>query len=50
MDASFRKHRSLQARHELRKHGEAHGKTLGIIGYGHVGEQIALRAGAFGMR
>lgn len=31
-------------------HGEAHGKTLGIVGLGQIGEQVAVRAAAFGMR
>jgi phosphoglycerate dehydrogenase-like enzyme len=33
-----------------RQHGEIHGKTLGLIGYGHVGKLVARRAQAFGMR
>ena len=31
-------------------HGELSGKTLGIIGYGHIGKATAERAAAFGMR
>ena len=31
-------------------HGELHGRTLGIIGYGRIGQAIATRAAAFGMR
>ncbi|MDA0663666.1 MAG: 2-hydroxyacid dehydrogenase [Proteobacteria bacterium] len=31
-------------------HGEIHGKTLGIIGHGLIGREVAKRADAFGMR
>jgi phosphoglycerate dehydrogenase-like enzyme len=31
-------------------HGELHGKTLGIVGYGRIGRAIAARAAAFGVR
>lgn len=31
-------------------HGELRGKSLGIIGYGHIGKELATRAAAFGMR
>jgi phosphoglycerate dehydrogenase-like enzyme len=31
-------------------HMEVQGKTLGIVGYGEIGVQIAARANAFGMR
>lgn len=30
-------------------HGEIHGKTIALIGYGHIGKEIAKRAKAFGM-
>ncbi|MHB8813382.1 MAG: 2-hydroxyacid dehydrogenase [Steroidobacteraceae bacterium] len=33
-----------------RQHGEIHGKTLGLVGYGHIGKLVARRAQAFGMR
>ena len=29
---------------------EIHGKTLGLIGYGHIGKEVAARAHAFGMK
>ncbi len=31
-------------------HGEVRGATLGVIGYGHIGYETAIRANAFGMR
>lgn len=31
-------------------HGEVKGKTVGIVGYGHIGEAVAKRAVAFDMR
>ncbi|MDM0109960.1 2-hydroxyacid dehydrogenase [Variovorax sp. J22R24] len=31
------------------QHEEAHGKTLAIVGFGHIGQEIARRARAFGM-
>lgn len=30
-------------------HAELHGKTLGIVGYGHIGRALAARARPFGM-
>jgi phosphoglycerate dehydrogenase-like enzyme len=33
-----------------RPHGEIHGRTLGIVGYGRIGRAVATRAAAFGMR
>jgi phosphoglycerate dehydrogenase-like enzyme len=31
-------------------HGEMAGKTIGIVGFGHIGKAIAVRARAFGMK
>jgi phosphoglycerate dehydrogenase-like enzyme len=32
------------------RHQELFGQTLGIVGYGRIGREVAKRAGAFGMR
>lgn len=32
------------------QHDEVHGKTVAIFGFGHIGQEIARRARAFGMR
>ena len=31
-------------------HGEVRGSTLGIVGYGRVGQEVARRAAPFGCR
>lgn len=35
---------------DRRPHGEIHGATLGIVGFGRIGRAIAARARGFGMR
>lgn len=37
-------------RHNGEFHGEAAGKTIGLIGFGHIGEAVAVRAAAMNMR
>lgn len=53
MDADFRAGSWTYAgssKDPVAYHGEIHGKTLGIVGYGGIGIETARRARAFGMR
>lgn len=51
MDATFRAHgwNNLSSG-QGPLHREVLGRTLGIVGYGHIGHEVATRARAFGMR
>lgn len=42
--------RTGMSRDDAAFHGEVYGKTLGLFGYGLIGEETAKRAAAFGMR
>jgi phosphoglycerate dehydrogenase-like enzyme len=49
-DAELRQERwTWWAGTKERAHGEICGKTIGLLGYGHIGKAIAARAHAFGM-
>jgi phosphoglycerate dehydrogenase-like enzyme len=52
MDADFRAGRWTYAGSSASgiQHGEVRGKTLGLLGYGHIGQGVAQRAKAFDMR
>ena len=50
MDRRLRQGDWLGSFHKPDFHGELAGKTLGIVGFGHIGAEVARRARAFDMR
>lgn len=51
MDAEFRAHGwNGYAAGRSPSHGEIRERTLGVVGYGHIGHETVVRARAFGMR
>jgi phosphoglycerate dehydrogenase-like enzyme len=50
MDAALRRDNWFGSHLCGPRHGELHGRTLGIVGYGHIGREAARRAKAFGMK
>lgn len=50
MRRSFDAERWPETYARRRTHAEIHGKTLGLVGYGHVGRAVTERAKAFGLR
>jgi phosphoglycerate dehydrogenase-like enzyme len=50
MDAALRRNEWHGSHLSGPRHGELYGQTLGIVGYGRIGREVAHRAQAFGMR
>jgi len=50
MDAALRRGQWYGSHLSGPRHAELHGQTLGIVGYGRIGREVARRAQAFGMR
>jgi phosphoglycerate dehydrogenase-like enzyme len=50
MDAALRRDEWFGSHLSGPRHGELYGQTVGIIGYGRIGREVARRATAFGMR
>jgi len=49
MDAALRRDEWFGSHLSGPRHGELYGQTVGIVGYGRIGREVALRARSFGM-
>jgi phosphoglycerate dehydrogenase-like enzyme len=49
MDAALRRDQWVGSHLAGPRHAELHGQTVGIVGYGRIGREVARRARAFGM-
>lgn len=50
MDAALRRDEWFGSHLSGPRHGELYGQTVGIVGYGRIGREVARRATAFGMK